>query len=202
MKSLHKDNYFYELSYTLFSTPIGELIGVCADSGVCLLYFTDCDIKSMLIEVQKTFSCNFAQKNTVLCRRLQTEVREYFAGDRQEFTLPLTFIGNNFQKKIWHHVESIEYGRTQFFKQPGEGDLSPEINNSPVIRAVDENKLLLLVPSHRVLNSAEENRKFPAGEHRKKYLLDFEKRILASMEIEAAKIAAKLRRARNRYSDY
>src|SRR5690349_4351542 len=43
---------------------------------------------------------------------IRIQLREYFAGDRQEFDLPLNAGGSRFQALVWDALTRIPYGET------------------------------------------------------------------------------------------
>ncbi|SSD58835.1 uncharacterized protein SCODWIG_00596 [Saccharomycodes ludwigii] len=69
------------------------------------------------------------------------------------FAFDLIF-GTNFQKKVWRQLENVSTGTTATYK-----DISKEINCPRAYRAVGTacgaNKLALLIPCHRIVNSKE-----------------------------------------------
>ena len=85
---------------------------------------------------------------------LQTErqLKEYFAGTRNEFNLPLEPAGTEFQKKVWQALREIPFGQTRSYL-----DLAKSIGSVKAGRAVGaangKNPLSIVVPCHRVLGA-------------------------------------------------
>lgn len=83
-------------------------------------------------------------------RAARTQVREYFAGRRTEFRLPLAPAGTVFQQRVWRRLQRIQFGTTCSY-----GELARALHSSP--RAVGganaANPLCLLVPCHRVIGA-------------------------------------------------
>ena len=48
---------------------------------------------------------------------LERELSEYFAGKRQEFSIPLHPMGTDFQQRVWQVLRTIPYGQTWSYKQ-------------------------------------------------------------------------------------
>jgi methylated-DNA-[protein]-cysteine S-methyltransferase len=44
-----------------------------------------------------------------------SELEEYFAGQRREFTFPLDLRGTDFQLACWHALLAIPYGETRSY---------------------------------------------------------------------------------------
>lgn len=77
------------------------------------------------------------------------QLDEYFLGDRKNFDLPFMLSGSCFQKKVYGALTKIPYGMTYAYN-----DVAVMVGNRKASRAVgsanNKNKLLLLVPCHRV----------------------------------------------------
>jgi methylated-DNA-[protein]-cysteine S-methyltransferase len=83
----------------------------------------------------------------------QKHVESYFDGNKAALdSIPRTQAGSDFQKRVWHAISSISYGNTISYKQ-----LAKASGNPAAIRAAGTicglNKLILLIPCHRVLKS-------------------------------------------------
>ncbi len=104
----------------------------------------------------------------------------YFAGDRQEFDLPLAPVGTPFQLQVWAALRTIPYGQTWSY-----GELAGVIGKSPASsRAVGlangSNPISIVVPCHRVIGADGGLTGFGGGVERKRYLLDLERPSLFS----------------------
>ncbi len=80
------------------------------------------------------------------------QVNEYLNGNRTEFDLPLKLIGTTFQKKVWQALCEIPYGKTVSYK-----DIAKRIDNPKAVRAVgmanNKNRIVIVIPCHRVIGS-------------------------------------------------
>ena len=78
------------------------------------------------------------------------QLREYFAGNRQEFDLPLKPRGSEFQQKFYAALCAIPYGETRTY-----GDLAGELGVSAqaIGQACGANPIAILIPCHRVLGA-------------------------------------------------
>ena len=110
---------------------------------------------------------------TPLLERAEGQIREYFDGRRQEFDLPLTFVGTDFQKKVWQALTEIPYGKTVTY-----GALAERIGCPGGARAVGAanhcNPLPILVPCHRVVGAGGNLTGYAGGMEMKKFLLELE----------------------------
>lgn len=85
-----------------------------------------------------------------ILRQAMAQLDEYFRGERQEFTLPLSPSGTEFQKKVWQALSQIPYGKTFSYSE-----VALKIANAKAVRAVGsangKNPLSIIVPCHRVI---------------------------------------------------
>lgn len=110
-----------------------------------------------------------------LLDRVESQLAEYFAGDRREFDLPLASDGTEFQKKVWAHLRTIPYGETVSY-----GQIATELGYEPgVSRAVGAangaNPIPIVVPCHRVIGANGKLTGYAGGLDRKTALLDLER---------------------------
>ncbi|MEO7261956.1 MAG: methylated-DNA--[protein]-cysteine S-methyltransferase [Jatrophihabitantaceae bacterium] len=105
----------------------------------------------------------------------RTQLKEYFAGQREEFDLPLHAPGTAFQHAVWQALRRIRYGSTMTYREVAE-----EIGNPKAVRAVgsanSRNPISIIVPCHRVLGSDGKLIGYAGGFHAKRWLLDHELR--------------------------
>jgi methylated-DNA-[protein]-cysteine S-methyltransferase len=80
------------------------------------------------------------------------QLREYFAGRRSEFELPLAPEGTEFQRTVWKRLREIPYGETISY-----GELAKRVGNPKASRAVGaangQNPIPIVIPCHRVIGS-------------------------------------------------
>lgn len=78
------------------------------------------------------------------------QLREYFAGKRTGFDLPLAPRGTEFQRSVWRQLQEIPYGETISY-----GELARRVGNPKASRAVGSangaNPLPIVIPCHRVI---------------------------------------------------
>jgi len=104
-------------------------------------------------------------------RQAQTEIQQYFAGLRTQFSVPLALEGTEFQKRIWNALLDIPYGHTVSY-----GDVARAAGflaryGRSVGTAVGRNPISIIVPCHRVLSSAGALAGYGGGLERKVALL-------------------------------
>ena len=105
------------------------------------------------------------------------QLREYFAGSRQEFDLPLAPAGTEFQLACWQALAEIPYGETRSY-----GEQARRIGRPDRARAVGAangaNPIAIILPCHRVIGADGSLVGFGGGLETKRRLLDLEAGIL------------------------
>ncbi|MBO9620319.1 MAG: methylated-DNA--[protein]-cysteine S-methyltransferase, partial [Niabella sp.] len=103
----------------------------------------------------------------------EQQLAAYFAGKRQQFELPLKFIGTGFQKRIWELLLDIPFGKTISY-----GELAKRAGDIKTVRAVggalNKNPIPIIVPCHRVVGSDGKMVGFGGGVSNKIFLLELE----------------------------
>jgi methylated-DNA-[protein]-cysteine S-methyltransferase len=102
------------------------------------------------------------------------QLREYFAGGRTAFDLPLSFTGTPFQRRVWTALCEIPYGETVTY-----GQLAARIGHPTAARAVGlangHNPIAIIVPCHRVVGATGDLTGYGGGLERKRFLLALER---------------------------
>ncbi|RPH95193.1 methylated-DNA--[protein]-cysteine S-methyltransferase [candidate division KSB1 bacterium] len=111
-------------------------------------------------------------RNDVL-RKAEKQFAEYFAGKREEFDLPLSFEGTEFQKKVWKALQRIPFGQTRTYGQIAKSLKSPAASRA-VGTACGRNPLSIVIPCHRVVGSNGSLTGFGGGLAMKEWLLKHE----------------------------
>jgi AraC family transcriptional regulator of adaptative response/methylated-DNA-[protein]-cysteine methyltransferase len=161
---------------TNINTPVGELTAVAVEEGLCILEFTDSKSFTNNLEQsglsQQPGSISSENKHFI---DLRTQLVEYFNGIRKAFTIPLIPQGTEFQKTVWNELLNIPFGSTRSYLEQ-----ASEMKKSESVRAVANangmNPICILIPCHRVIGSDGRLTGYSGGLHRKKWLLDHEKR--------------------------
>ncbi len=105
------------------------------------------------------------------------QLREYFAGSRTDFDLPLAPQGTEFQRQVWRRLQEIPYGETISY-----GELARRVGNPKASRAVGaangQNPIPIVIPCHRVIGANGKLTGFGGGLPTKEALLALEARQL------------------------
>lgn len=102
-----------------------------------------------------------------------SQLNDYFAGKRTDFTFKLNPSGTEFQQKVWKGLLEIPFGKTMSYLE-----LSKKLGDVKAIRAVasanGKNPLWIVVPCHRVIGTDGSLTGYAGGLWRKKWLLEHE----------------------------
>jgi methylated-DNA-[protein]-cysteine S-methyltransferase len=115
-------------------------------------------------------------------RETARQLEEYFKGERRDFDLPLRLDGTEFQRRAWHNLLEIPYGKTRSY-----GEQAERIGNPKASRAVGlangRNPIPIVVPCHRVIGANGSLTGFGGGIARKRWLLAHERRYMSDSSV-------------------
>ena len=157
-----------QLVYMYMDSPVGALKLVAHDHALVAVMWDNEDHKRVrLAELVEN------QQHPML-HQVKQQLQEYFAGQRQQFDLPLDFQGTAFQQQVWQALLQIPYGETRSYKQ-----IAFQLGNEKAVRAVGaangKNPISIIAPCHRVIGSGGALVGFAGGLDKKQILLSLEK---------------------------
>jgi len=154
-------------THTIIDSPLGELTLVADDGVLAGIYFP----MHTHLPSPKTFGTRVGAGFETIVDQL----REYFAGERHDFDIPLAPRGDAFQQRVWNLLRRIPYGETRTY-----GQLATELGDPALARAVGaangRNPISIVVPCHRVVGADGRLVGYAGGLERKQFLLDLEAR--------------------------
>ena len=150
-------------------TPIGELTVVASDRGLrAVLWPGETDARVPLGD------CELRTDSHPIVDQAVRELREYLAGERHAFDVPLDPVGTPFQQSAWQVLRGIPYGQTISY-----GEQARRLGDVRKARAVGaangRNPISIIVPCHRVVGSTGKLTGFAAGLDVKAWLLQHER---------------------------
>jgi methylated-DNA-[protein]-cysteine S-methyltransferase len=158
------------MNYSYLESPIGTLLIVGDDEAIRRIEFPK-NGKARPPESGWVESGRGPVAETI------RQLREYFAGRRNEFDLPLAPEGTEFQRMVWRRLQEIPYGETISY-----GELAKRVGNAKASRAVGaangQNPIPIVIPCHRVIGSNGKLTGFGGGLPTKEALLALEARQL------------------------
>ncbi len=153
-------NYF---SY--YESPLGRLTLQANDNGLTGAWFDTQTTAPNDLGLEKS--------DHPILQQAIAEYEEYFAGDRQQFTVPTDAQGTDFQKQVWNMLTHIPYGEVWSYQ-----DMAIAIHNPKAVRAVGlangKNPISIIVPCHRVIGKNGQLTGYAGGLERKRKLLQLE----------------------------
>lgn len=151
--------------YRYISSPIGELLIAGNNQGLHLIGFPEGKGKVMPAA---------SWINNELCLpEVESQLREYFSGERTSFELMLCPHGTEFQLEVLQALQQIPYGSTCSYIE-----LATEIGRPKAVRAVGSangrNPIPIIIPCHRVIGTDGSLTGFGGGLPTKQFLLELE----------------------------
>ena len=158
-------------------SPAGELAFAVDEEGAMIwLRFVEGD-GGWKVEEELGVEGFEASRDGQRTARAREELREYYAGVRRKFGLPLAFVGSEWQRAVWGELTRIPFGETRSY-----GEIADRLGSPGAARAVGRanatNRLPLVVPCHRVIAADGSLGGFNGGLHLKERLLGHERRVL------------------------
>jgi methylated-DNA-[protein]-cysteine S-methyltransferase len=151
----------------LFASPVGKLKLIASDNGLAAVLWEDDDPKRVRV------SGDVENNGHPVLLEAERQLKEYFEGQRNVFSLELDAVGTYFQKAVWKALSTIPYGETRSY-----GDIARQIGDIKAVRAVGaangRNPLSIVVPCHRVLGASGDLTGFAGGLENKACLLSIE----------------------------
>lgn len=151
------------------ASPVGVLKLLASKEGLAGIFWEHDDPKRVNVDPGPE------ETNHPVLLETERQLKDYFAGIRREFSLPLDFAGTDFQTKVWQALLTIPYGETRSY-----GQIARQIGNPKAARAVGaanrKNPISIVAPCHRVIGANGAMTGFAGGLDIKVKLLSIEAR--------------------------
>ena len=151
------------MTHMRIDTPIGELTLIGRDGALAGVNFAGYDPPAESVEGTEP-----------VLEAAAGQLREYFAGERSAFDLPLALDGTPFQQEAWRALADIPYGETVSY-----GEQARRLGRPDAVRAVGAangaNPIAIVLPCHRVIGADGSLTGFGGGLETKRRLLDLER---------------------------
>lgn len=139
--------------YGTFATLLGPMIAIVDEAGTLThLDFLEHERDAGAYVARQARKGPTARPGKAAIARVARSLKEYFAGQRQEFDLPLNAKGTPFQHRVWAELVRIPYGTTISY-----GELARRVGRPTASRAVGRangtNPIAVVVPCHRVIGA-------------------------------------------------
>lgn len=126
--------------------------------------------------IERYLNASFKIETTSVLEEAKRQLDGYFAGNRKAFTIPLHFVGTDFQQQVWNELLNIPYGATISYKEIAQNIGKPKAVRA-VAGAIGANGISILIPCHRVIGSDKSLTGYAGGLKAKKMLLQIETQI-------------------------
>ena len=157
-------------------TPLGTMLALADDAGLRLLEFVDRrGLERELVGLRRRLKCAIVPGNHAILDQTAAQLAEYFAGQRDQFDVPLAPVGSGFQLRVWAELGRIPPGRTRSYAEMAKRLGIPKAPRA-IGRANGSNMLALVIPCHRVINADGSLNGYAGGVWRKRRLLEHERK--------------------------
>lgn len=157
------------LHRTTLASPVGALTLVADDAALVAILWPD-DRPGRV-----PLGATAENPDHPVLAAAATQLRDYFAGTRTTFDLPLSPRGTAFQRDVWRALDAIPYGETRSY-----ADIARAIGRPTATRAVGaangRNPISIVTPCHRVIGRSGALTGFAGGLAAKQHLLAHEQR--------------------------
>ncbi|GMT49933.1 MAG: methylated-DNA--protein-cysteine methyltransferase [bacterium] len=140
------------LYYTTIGSPVGEIfIASKAENSVSIIQvLKNQSIESVLKRFESMYQFQPADTDQPIFSKVIHELKQYFQGDLNRFSVQVDLRGTAFQKQVWNALLKIPSGETVSYKT-----IAINIGNEKAARAVghanNRNPIPIIVPCHRVI---------------------------------------------------
>jgi AraC family transcriptional regulator of adaptative response/methylated-DNA-[protein]-cysteine methyltransferase len=157
-----------------WASPVGPIVAAAVDEGIVLAEFGDLGrLQKQAPSLRRWFSGPVVPGTHPHLTQLFGELEEYFASRRREFTVPLAVRGTPFETAVWRALLEIPFGETRSY-----ADIAAAVGNPRAVRAVGSangrNRIVIVIPCHRVINADGRLGGYGGGLWRKVRLLEVE----------------------------
>lgn len=156
-------------------TPVGTLTIGSYENQLCLCDWDEgWHHQETINRLLRILKCSIEEGSTPTIEQAIHELDEYFAGKRQQFSIPLLPVGTDFQRQVWNALLEIPFGQTISY-----GEEARRIGRPQSCRAVananGRNALAIFIPCHRVIGSNGSLTGYGGGMANKRLLLELER---------------------------
>jgi O-6-methylguanine DNA methyltransferase len=168
-----------QLFRAIISTPVGDMLALASDKGLCALEFTGPTKRLTRLDarLERHFPPHeIIDRETPTLAGARLWLAGYFAGTSAEIgDLPLDMRGAAFETRVWQALTHIPPGETTSY-----GSIAKALGSAGASRAVGAangaNPIAIIVPCHRVIGSSGSLTGYGGGLDRKMWLLNHERR--------------------------
>ena len=153
-----------------YESKIGRIVLLSDGNAITGLWF----------DGQKNFYNVYEEYNKELEIFKQTKkwLDIYFSGKVPEYSIPVSYVGTEFRKRVWEILEEIPYGKTitygEIAKRIADEKKMKKMSSQAVGNAVSHNPISIIIPCHRVVGNKNNLTGYAGGLEKKIELLKLE----------------------------
>jgi methylated-DNA-[protein]-cysteine S-methyltransferase len=161
-----------KLNYLAMDLPTGIAVAAATPGGIVRLKLRVESLAGFLSELEAEFGVTPVEDGRPF-KTLMKELTAYFSGEPVSFTVKLDVGGTPFQKKVWAELLKIPYGNVRSYKwlaaKAGKPDAARAVGG-----ALHANRVPIIIPCHRVIESSGGLGGYGGGLDIKRWLLELE----------------------------
>ncbi len=165
-----------DYDYKIIDSPVGKITLMASELALVSLIWGE--------NAKTSYTNNSKNSKNSILKTAEAQLKEYFAGKRKSFDIPLDPKGTDFQKQVWNELSKIPYGKTISY-----GEQAKRLGQPKAARAVGaangKNPIGIIVPCHRVIGASGSLTGFAGGIAAKKLLLALE---VTRIDVDSGKI--------------
>ncbi len=162
-----------KISYTVASSPMGQLLVAATDKGICAVRLGD-TVADLESDLREEFAAADIRTNDEGLRGAVAQIVRHLEGKQPGIELPLDIRATAFQRLVWEALQAIPLGETRSYSEVAKGIGKPSAVRA-VARACASNSVALVIPCHRVIREDQNLGGYRWGLERKKKLLASER---------------------------
>lgn len=163
------------IAWACAPSPLGLVMVAATEKGVCFLSLGE-EEEPLLDELRREFPDGELRRDDAVLAQWLRRALAYLEGRTPHLELPLDVRATAFQRRVWEELMRIPAGETRTYTELAERLLGNPKARRAVARACATNPVSLAIPCHRVLREDGGLGGYRWGLHRKRALLEAERR--------------------------
>lgn len=141
-----------KIYYHIFELPTGPAFAAATPAGITRIDLKGENIADFLSELEAGFGVDPVQSEKPF-KLLLSELGAYFSGEPVIFATRLDVTGTAFQMRVWSELMKIPYGNVRSYKWLARMAGNPQ-GARAVGGALNKNRVPVLIPCHRVIETS------------------------------------------------
>lgn len=139
------------IKFLTAQTRFGWMLVAGTERGLCGLMFGE-EGKALEADLRKEYPRAMIERSDSALDGWVAAVVAHLDGREARLDLPVDVKATAFQRKVWSYLQSIPYGTTRSYAEVAEAIGEPKAVRA-VARACASNRVALVIPCHRVIQS-------------------------------------------------